>query len=52
MKPDPPPAPGDGSAPPAVTASVLIVDDSPKSLLALRATLEPLPVRVVEARAG
>jgi signal transduction histidine kinase/CheY-like chemotaxis protein len=33
-------------------ASVLIVDDTPANLLALRAVLEPLEVRVVEAGSG
>jgi signal transduction histidine kinase len=33
-------------------ASVLVVDDTPANLVALRAVLEPLGVRIVEARSG
>ena len=33
-------------------ASVLIVDDTPANLVALRAVLDPIGVRVVEARSG
>ena len=40
------------ATPPGVTASVLIVDDNPANLRALRAILEPLAIRVVEAGSG
>jgi signal transduction histidine kinase len=32
--------------------SVLVVDDAPANLIALEVVLEPLPIRVVEARSG
>src|SRR6266581_1513634 len=34
------------------SANVLLVDDQPTNLVALRALLEPLDVRIVEARSG
>ncbi|MEA2478372.1 MAG: hypothetical protein QOJ07_294, partial [Thermoleophilaceae bacterium] len=37
---------------PARRANILIVDDQPENLLALRAVLDPLPVNVVEAGSG
>jgi hypothetical protein len=39
-------------APPPSAASVLVVDDNPKNLVALAAILEPLSVPIVEARSG